>query len=821
MWGKEFRAFLYIAGLLWCFLGVSVLSDTFMAGIERITEGTHQVKRKRKNPDGTFALENGQPIFDTVDELIWNPAVANLSLMALGSSTPEILLGIIETIGGGFYAGALGPGTVVGSAAFNLYVITGICMVALEEGETRKVEGVTVFLITATSSLFAYIWLGIVLMVWTPNIVTLEEALITFLFMPLLLVIVWCADNDWFRTPPQQVHPENETEGGTTAGGEGAEGGAGGNGAAAPMKFAAAAAVRRVSMAGGLDDIGRVAKVSYLAHRRAIAAKSSGAAKRSLQEVMEKQRAASAIPGHAEQKHMSAMMKLAHQESFQIQTHTTFHFRSASSAFPKAHGKAQVSIVRGGKQGTSAKIRVQTRDGNVFAPAAFDKFDQVVTFEAHENEKVVEIPYKTDFAWKKDHFFEVLLIKTGEGEEVDERSCKTMVTVVSDNEGDEGNITWSTGVASFLSTDSAAILLMQLAQGLDHTTNVRVLTKSGTAKDGVDFMGLETNVEFRAYETAKTIKIPLVPRKKNDEVNKASEFSVCMWQLSEKGEKIGEEKVVTISIIHSQGEAPIAEEEEEEEEEETSWAGQFREAMNVNAGGDLSDATIMDCVMHWMSIGWKVMSATTPPASVAGGYACFWWALALIGFTTAIIGDLASIFGCLCGLKDEVTAITIVALGTSLPDTFASMLAIKADETADNAIGNVTGSNSVNVFLGLGIPWTLSAVYWSTFPTFESAPQMWKELYLKMEAGEWQPLLPSILIEKPAFIYEAKNLGFSLIIFCSCTLCAFLILFLRRKFLGAEFGGNSLTNKLSAAAFVTLWLVFVIVYSAQVYGAFN
>jgi len=90
-----------------------------------------------------------------------------------------------------------------------------------------------------------------------------------------------------------------------------------------------------------------------------------------------------------------------------------------------------------------------------------------------------------------------------------------------------------------------------------------------------------------------------------------------------------------------------------------------------------------------------------------------------------------------------------------------------------------------------------------------------------MEAGEWQPLLPSILIEKPAFIYEAKNLGFSLIIFCSCTLCAFLILFLRRKFLGAEFGGNSLTNKLSAAAFVTLWLVFVIVYSAQVYGAFN
>jgi hypothetical protein len=32
-------------------------------------------------------------VFETEEVLIWNPAVANLSLMALGSSTPEILLG--------------------------------------------------------------------------------------------------------------------------------------------------------------------------------------------------------------------------------------------------------------------------------------------------------------------------------------------------------------------------------------------------------------------------------------------------------------------------------------------------------------------------------------------------------------------------------------------------------------------------------------------------------------------------------------------------------------------------------------------------------
>ena len=45
-------------------------------------------------------------------------------------------------------------------------------------------------------------------------------------------------------------------------------------------------------------------------------------------------------------------------------------------------------------------------------------------------------------------------------------------------------------------------------------------------------------------------------------------------------------------------------------------------------------------------------------------------------------------------------------------DTFASKTAAIEDETADASIGNVTGSNAVNVFLGIGIAWTMAAVYW-------------------------------------------------------------------------------------------------------------
>lgn len=90
---------------------------------------------------------------------------------------------------------------------------------------------------------------------------------------------------------------------------------------------------------------------------------------------------------------------------------------------------------------------------------------------------------------------------------------------------------------------------------------------------------------------------------------------------------------------------------------------------------------------------------------------CFFSSLVAIGLLTAIVGDLASIFGCLIGLKDTVTAITFVALGTSLPDLFASKAAASGEKYADNAIGNVTGSNAVNVFLGLGLPWVLAAIY--------------------------------------------------------------------------------------------------------------
>jgi len=60
------------------------------------------------------------------------------------------------------------------------------------------------------------------------------------------------------------------------------------------------------------------------------------------------------------------------------------------------------------------------------------------------------------------------------------------------------------------------------------------------------------------------------------------------------------------------------------------------------------------------------------------------------------------------GLSDLVIGLTIIAVGTSLPELAASMTAIKKNEP-DIAIGNVIGSNMYNMLAVIGIPGIIHA----------------------------------------------------------------------------------------------------------------
>ncbi len=184
---KAARATVYFAAMVFMFLGVSIIADRFMAAIEVITSKERDVTVKK--PNGETAI---------VSVRIWNETVSNLTLMALGSSAPEILLSVIEIIGNKFIAGDLGPSTIVGSAAFNLFIIIGICVYVIPDDEVRRIKHLGVFFITATWSVFAYLWMYIIIAVITPGVVDVWEGVLTFIYFPLTVGTAYIADQKIF-----------------------------------------------------------------------------------------------------------------------------------------------------------------------------------------------------------------------------------------------------------------------------------------------------------------------------------------------------------------------------------------------------------------------------------------------------------------------------------------------------------------------------------------------------------------------------------------------------------------------------------------------
>ncbi|CAL9697588.1 unnamed protein product [Knipowitschia caucasica] len=218
-----------------------------------------------------------------------------------------------------------------------------------------------------------------------------------------------------------------------------------------------------------------------------------------------------------------------------------------------------------------------------------------------------------------------------------------------------------------------------------------------------------------------------------------------------------------------------------------SWRQQFVEAINVSSGED-SDGppSCCDYLMHFLTLLWKVLFALVPPTDYLSGWPCFCVSICGIGLLTALIGDLASHFGCTVGLKDSVTAVVFVALGTSVPDTFASKVAAVQDQFADASIGNVTGSNAVNVFLGIGVAWSIAAVvHW------------WRGEQFKVDPG---------------------TLAFSVTLFTVFAfVCIAVLVWRRRPSVGGELGGPRGPKALTSALFFSLWLLYIIFSSLEAY----
>jgi len=236
------------------------------------------------------------------------------------------------------------------------------------------------------------------------------------------------------------------------------------------------------------------------------------------------------------------------------------------------------------------------------------------------------------------------------------------------------------------------------------------------------------------------------------------------------------------------------------------WHDQFTEAFYCNGSlEDQADAGPIAWVYHSLSVLWKLLFAFIPPASMSGGWPCFVVALVMIGVMTIVVGDIAALLGCVLDISDFITANTLIALGTSMPDTLASKIAAEHDDCADNAVGNVTGSNSVNVFLGLGIPWTIASIYWSSV----GQTSAWKSRLYNGQTylAQWGS---NPVCSDGCFVVPKGNLGFSVSVFSACMLLCIALLVIRRVKYGGELGGPKAAQIRDSAFLALLWVVFLV-----------
>lgn len=119
-------------------------------------------------------------------------------------------------------------------------------------------------------------------------------------------------------------------------------------------------------------------------------------------------------------------------------------------------------------------------------------------------------------------------------------------------------------------------------------------------------------------------------------------------------------------------------------------------------------------------------------------------------------------------------------------DTFASKVAALQDQCADASIGNVTGSNAVNVFLGLGVAWSVAAIYWA--------------------------------FQGKNFEVQTGTLAFSVTLFTIFAfVCISVLMYRRRPHIGGELGGPQTAKILTTCLFVGLWLIYILFAGLEAY----
>ncbi|XP_056423509.1 sodium/calcium exchanger 1 isoform X1 [Hyla sarda] len=858
---KIARATVYFVAMVYMFLGVSIIADRFMSSIEVITSQEKEI---------TIKKPNGETTKTTVR--IWNETVSNLTLMALGSSAPEILLSVIEVCGHNFQAGDLGPSTIVGSAAFNMFIIIALCVYVVPDGETRRIKHLRVFFVTAAWSIFAYTWLYMILSVFSPGIVEVWEGLLTFFFFPICVLFAWVADRRllFYKYVYKRYRAGKqrgmiiETEGDRPS-----------SKADIEMDGKALNSHTENFLDGSINleiddkdqddeearrDMARILKelkqkhpekemeqLIELANYQVLSQQQKSRAFYRIQATRLMTGAGNILKRHAaDQARKAVSMHEVNTDVIENDPVSKIYFEQATYQCLENCGTVALTIVRrGGDLTNTVFVDFRTEDGTANAGSDYEFTEGTIVFKPGETQKEIRVGIIDDDIFEEDENFLVHLSNVRVNSETTEANFEsnhvtslaclgspTTATVTIFDDDHAGIFTFEeqiTHISESVGTMEVKVLRTSGARG---AVIVPYKTVEGSARGGgEDFEDTCGQLEFQNDEIVKTISVKIIDDEEYEK-NKTFFLEIGEPRLVEMSEKKGDftiteenEDKVTLNSkeeeerrIAEMGRPVLGEHtkleiiiEESYEFKSTvdklikktnlalvvgtnSWREQFIEAITVSAGEDDDDdecgeeklPSCFDYVMHFLTVFWKVLFAFVPPTEYWNGWACFIVSISMIGLLTGFIGDLASHFGCTIGLKDSVTAVVFVALGTSVPDTFASKVAAIQDQYADASIGNVTGSNAVNVFLGIGVAWSIAAIYHTA-------------------RGE-------------VFRVNPGTLAFSVTLF---TIFAFInvgvLLYRRRPEIGGELGGPRTAKLLTSALFTLLWLLYIFFSSLEAY----
>ena len=670
VWSTPIRGTLYFVALVYVLLGIAIISDIFMAGIEKITCSKE-----------VTSVDPVSGEMRTYSVVVWNETVANLTLLALGSSAPEILLSTIETLSTlDSEPGELGASTIVGSAAFNLLCISAVCMWVTEENKAVKQFGV--FVITTIASFFAYAWMCIVLLASSECVVSVAEGVATLAFFPLLVILAYLQDRKWYCGEPDVVDCTADDTG---------------TNARMQELWKKLKADENISMEEAETRLAAMAETQLGVNGFSHAAYRMGAGKK-----RDMRRHSNTLPPPLFPDEEAPTTQVYNRRTTPPPTASgqtaTIEWTSPSYTVMENEGSVRLSITRPDPPISTITVRYSTENGTAAAGTRYEETSGHIVLEEGQSKMHVHIPIIDDKQYQADEVFYVRLSDPGGGAVLGQNSVATITIVDDDIPGLLEFDSISTNPLQEMSIGDGGRTLdivvpeslpyVQLAikrkMGSDGRVDVRFKTTSISATEA-DYVSIDKTVNFSHGESEQKVDIALFNQM---EYSKERVFSFEIFSPG-KGASLGplckgqvtvtEDKDVRGLIDKVVGAAELKRG-LLSEKMSSSWPEQFRAAMTIEAGEDGEGLTVSDYVLHFLTIFWKVLFAAVPPTSYGNGWATFAVALMFIGLVTALVAQLASLFGCVVGLKDPVTAITLVALGTSLPDTFASKSAIEVSE---------------------------------------------------------------------------------------------------------------------------------------------